>query len=151
VVHTAQGRMHTILTSLLILGTLTSGAQPKLQFRARLSVVPIDVVMQSTVAGTGNVTATLVGMRLTVNGSFQGLKTAATGAKIHSAPRGIRGPAILDLTVSKGTNGTIEGTFDLTPQQVEDLTKSRLYVQLQSEKAPEGNLWGWLLPQEGRK
>jgi hypothetical protein len=24
-------------------------------------------------------------------------------------------------------------------------------VQLHSEKAPEGNLWGWLLPQEAKK
>jgi hypothetical protein len=55
------------------------------------------------------------------------------------------------LTVSKATNGTLEGTFELTPQQIDDLMKSRFYIQLQSEKAPEGNLWGWLLPQEGRK
>jgi hypothetical protein len=30
---------------------------------------------------------------------------------------------------------------------VADLDKGRLYVQLQSEKAPDGNLWGWLMPQ----
>ncbi len=29
-----------------------------------------------------------------------------------------------------------------------DLNRGRLYLQLFSEKAPEGNLWGWLLPQE---
>jgi hypothetical protein len=42
------------------------------------------------------------------------------------------------------------GSFDLTPQQVGDLQGGRLYVQLQSEKAPDGNLWGWLLLQEKR-
>jgi hypothetical protein len=51
------------------------------------------------------------------------------------------------LTVSKGTNGTISGSLELTPRQVEALEKSSLYIQLHSEKAPDGNLWGWLLPQ----
>ena len=43
-----------------------------------------------------------------------------------------------------------ERTFDLTPIQLADLEKGRLYVQVHSEKAPDGNLWGWLLPQEKR-
>jgi len=34
---------------------------------------------------------------------------------------------------------------------VTDLASSRLYIQLHSEKAPDGNLWGWLFPQEGKK
>jgi hypothetical protein len=127
------------------------GSQAKLQFRARLSVVPIDVTQQNTVAGNGAVTATLTGPKLTVAGTFSNLKSPATIAKIHVGSKGIRGPALFDLTVSKATSGTLEGTFDLTPQQVDDLTKSRFYIQLHSEKAPEGNLWGWLLPQEGRK
>jgi hypothetical protein len=146
--------MHS-LTLLLALTALSYVApslpQTKLQFRARLSVVPIDVAMQNTIAGNGSVMATLAGTRLTLKGNFAGLKTAATAARIHVGTRGIRGPAILDLTVSKGTSGTIEGAFDLTPQQIDDLMKSRLYIQLHSEKAPDGNLWGWLLPQEARK
>ena len=39
----------------------------------------------------------------------------------------------------------ITGTLDLSPQQVEDLKGEQLYVQLNSERAPEGNLRGWLL------
>jgi len=114
-------------------------------FRTRLSVVPINVEMQATVAGSGSVTATLVGRRLTVMGTFEGLKSPATVARIHLATRGIRGPAILDLTVTKATSGSISGSLDLTPAQVEELRNSRLYVQLYSERAPDGNLWGWLL------
>jgi hypothetical protein len=121
------------------------------QFRARLSTVPIDVAMQSAIAGQGSVTATLTGKTLVIDGTFSGLKTPATFGKIHLAPKGIRGPAILDLTVTKSANGSVTGTFELTPQQVDDLKNSRFYIQLHSEKAPEGNLWGWLLPQEGRR
>ena len=34
---------------------------------------------------------------------------------------------------------------NLTAEQIESLKKGRFYVQLSSEKAPDGNLWGWLL------
>jgi hypothetical protein len=47
-----------------------------------------------------------------------------------------------------GTAGTISAALDLTAQQVADLEQKWLYVQLHSEKAPDGNLWGWLFPQE---
>ena len=60
---------------------------------------------------------------------------------------------MLDLTVTKtdAASGTISGSFDLTAIQVADLEKGRLYVQLHSEKAPDGNLWGWLLAQENKR
>jgi hypothetical protein len=157
-VHSDSHHLHPLhrlhpLTPLLALHRDSGmvSVQAKQQYRARLAVVPIDVAMQGTVAGNGTVTATLAGTKLTVSGTFANLKTPATIAKIHVAPKGIRGPAVLDLTVTKGTSGTLEGSFDLTPSLVDDLMKSRFYIQLHSEKAPEGNLWGWLLPQEGRK
>jgi hypothetical protein len=58
---------------------------------------------------------------------------------------GVRGPAIQDLTISKAVSGTISGSADLTPPQLENLRKGGLYVQIYSEKAPEGVLWGWLI------
>jgi hypothetical protein len=119
-------------------------------FKARLSPVPIDVTMQSTIAGGGSVTATLEGSKLTVTGTFQGLLSPATVARVHRGYRGVRGPAFADLVVSKNTSGTISGSIDLTKEQIGELGKSLFYVQLHSEKAPEGNLWGWLLPVEGK-
>ena len=117
-------------------------------YRARLSVVPIDVAMQATVAGSGSATAALKGATLTITGTFSGLKTAATVARVHRGPRtAMRGPAIGDLTVTAATSGTISGSLELTKQQIDDLAAGRLYLQLHSEKAPDGNLWGWLLPE----
>ena len=114
-------------------------------FKARLSVVPIDVTMQSTVAGSGSLTAVLAGRKLTLTGRFEGLRSPATVARVHRGPKGVRGPAIFDLTVSKTTSGAISGSLDLTPAQAEDLRNGRFYVQIHSELAPDGNLWGWLL------
>ncbi|MDP2318221.1 MAG: CHRD domain-containing protein [Acidobacteriota bacterium] len=144
-------RFVLLAACLVALSAATAGAQ-KAQYRARLSPVPLDVAMQATIAGSGSVTATLNGTTLTLTGNYAGLKTASTVARVHRSPRtAMRGPALGDLTIAPGTSGTIAGTLDLTKAQVEDLANGRLYIQLHSEKAPEGNLWGWLLIQEGRK
>jgi hypothetical protein len=108
--------------------------------------------MQATVAGSGSVAATLNGSTLTVTGTYTGLRTASTVARVHRGPRtAMRGPAIGDLKITPGTSGTISGSLELTKEQVDDLASGRLYIQLHSEKAPDGNLWGWLLIQEGKK
>jgi hypothetical protein len=62
---------------------------------------------------------------------------------------GIPGTPILDLTASTGVNGTINGTVTLNRAQVQALRDGKLYVQVNSQKgpAPDGNLWGWLLPE----
>lgn len=131
----------------LAVSTIVQAQSP--QYRARLSVVPIDLAMHATVAGSGAATATLKGSTLTINGTFSGLKTAATIARLHRSPKtGMRGVPIGDLTATAATSGTITGSIDLTKPQIEDLAAGRLYVQLHSEKAPDGNLWGWLLAAE---
>ena len=137
-----------------LMGFVALTAQQPKTFRGRLSPVPIDVAMQATIAGSGSVSAVLTGTKLVVTGAFDGLKSPATIAQIHKGPvRGVRGPNVFDLTVAKtdATSGTLSGSFDLTPIQIADLEKGRLYVQLHSEKAPDGNLWGWLLTQETRR
>jgi hypothetical protein len=115
-------------------------------FKARLSPVPVESAVAG-ITGSGSATAVLGDRTLTVRGTFSGMRTPATIAQIHLGPRGIRGPAMFDLTVTKGDSGsgTIAGTFKLTPEQVEAVKQGRFYVQIHSEKAPDGNLWGWLL------
>jgi hypothetical protein len=123
-------------------------AQSGEKFRTRLSPVPLGGgISRNVVDGVGSVQATLSGATLTITGSFEGLKSAATMAKVHQGiAMGARGPAIFDLTVTQAQKGSISGTLKLTPQQVEALKKGQLYVQVHSMGAPEGgaNLWGWL-------
>jgi hypothetical protein len=125
---------------------LCAVAQTSETFKARLAPVAMDAAMKVNIAGSGSATAILAGSKLTVNGSFEGLKSAATMAHIHQGTAtGVRGPKILDLTVSKAMSGNFSGSFDLTPEQLDSLKKGKWYVQIHSEKAPDGNLWGWLL------
>ena len=116
-------------------------------YKARLSPTPVDNTTQREIIGSGSATATLTGRRLVVRGSFEGMKSPATIARIHLGPRGIRGPVMFDLMVTKGAAGagTITGNLTLTAEQVEAVKAGRFYIQIHSEKAPDGNLWGWLL------
>jgi len=134
----------TLLTALVLIAQ--SAAPPATNFRGRLSPVPVESSNASKITGSGTVTATLDGSKLTIAGTFQGMKSPATIAQVHMGARGVRGPAEFDLSVDKSASGTVSGTITLTKIQIDTLRKGWYYVQIHAEQAPEGNLWGWLLP-----
>jgi hypothetical protein len=147
------------LLSFSVLAAVAVSAQTGDKYSARLGMVPAaNAAQQAMVAGKGAVTAMLAGTRLTINGSFEGLPAAATAAKVHQGrAKGARGKAVADLTITKAESGTISGSVNLTPDQLEALKQGRLYLQVYSERGipPEqgkpqpdvdhSNLWGWLL------
>jgi len=117
------------------------------QFATRLTAVAYDGAMRANVQGDGQVTATLDGNKLTLTGRFEALPSAATTARLYSGPGiGVPGTAILDVELSGQTDGTLSGSFTLNSKQLAALRQGHVYVQINSQKAPEGNLWGWLLP-----
>jgi len=66
---------------------------------------------------------------------------------------GMPGKQILDLEVTKSTSGSISGSYTLTAAQATALRTGKLYIQINSEKAPaeyswgpKGTLWGWIFP-----
>jgi hypothetical protein len=125
-------------------------AQSGDKYSVRLGRIPVANAREgATITGKGAAAATLSGSRLTISGSFDGLSSPASVARLHrGAAKGARGPVLGDLTVSKGPSGTFSGTIDLKPEDLADLKLGKLYVQIHSEKglAPDGsNLWGWLL------
>lgn len=125
---------------------LPSLAQSGETYKARLSALPADAKTRPDLAGTGSVTGTLSGTKLTVNGTFAGLKTNAVSAKLQNGiVAGVRGPVFADLTITKAMSGTITGSADLNPQELQNLKKGGIYVQIYTEKPTDGTLWGWLL------
>jgi CHRD domain len=130
----------------LVLSLPPAAAQNEVRYKVRLAPVPLDIAMRSTVAGSGSATAVLKGTSLTINGTFEGLRSSATAARLHQGPTmGLRGMPFADLMISKATNGTITGSVALSPEQVRALERGRVYLQISSERAPEGNLWGWFV------
>lgn len=103
--------------------------------------------MRGLITGIGKVTAVRHGTTVVVNGTFEDLRSPATVAEVHLARMaGIRGPAIAKLQVAHATSGAISGSFELSADQLDSFQNGGCYLEILSEKAPDGNLWGWLLP-----
>lgn len=145
-------RLIQAIAALMIVASAGSSlAQQTQKYRASLSRLPLNNVLQRTVTGEGVVTAELAGQRLAVTGTFKGLSKAATIANVHMSPvTGVVGPVLFPLTLTNGVAGTVSGSVELSPPQVEALASNKLYIQIHSEAAPEGNLWGWLFIEEKR-
>ena len=137
-----------LLLALALAGIQTAPAP----MQARLAPVPIDVAMQETIAGLGSATATLSGTTLSVEGTYRGLRSPATTVRIYESARmGMRGAVVGEFASGGGRSGAFKGTVTLSAAQATAFSKGLLYVQIQSEKAPDGNLWGWLTPPKGRR
>jgi len=101
----------------------------------------------ANVQGRGMVLATLDNNKFSLQGKFSGLSSPATQARLHMGNvMGGTGPAIGALKIAQAQSGEISGTFTLTPVQVAALKVGKLYVMLDSQSAPKGNLWGWFQP-----
>jgi len=134
------------ITVLFTLLAFPAAAQAQEKYKVRLATVPMDRGMRGTVAGTGSATAVLTGTKLAITGTFDGLISPATTARVHRGPAmAVRGASFAELIVSKAPKGTLSGSIDLTPELVRALQAGQLYIQISSEKAPDGNLWGWFV------
>jgi len=131
---------------ILALGLVAGGAQAE-NFETRLSPSPLTDGTRINITGEGRALVQWDGNILSVSGDFQGLATNATTAALYDGLGiGIPGPKVFDVSVTPGTSGTIWGSLQLTRKQVAELRAGHFYVQVNSEKAPDGNLTGWLLP-----
>ena len=116
-------------------------------YQTNIGPTPLDGSNRANVLGRGSVLATLDGSKFTLHGTFAGLATPATDAHLcMGAVMGGTGPAIYDVTVTQAQNGQVSGAVTLTPEQVTALKAGRIYLLLDSQKAPKGNLWGWFQP-----
>jgi hypothetical protein len=137
-----------VFLTVLFLGGLCGTASAADVYASRLTAVAYDGAERANVLGDGHVSATLIGSNLTVTGDFADLPSLATSVRLYSGPGiGVPGPALLDLQLSGQSQGSISGTVKLNGRQLTALKQGHVYVQLNSQKAPEGNLWGWLLPE----
>jgi hypothetical protein len=136
-----------LLSVCLVASVVALGAQNRsaAAFKARLSPLGVTGATVNTTTGVGAVTATLNGSTLVIEGNFEGLTGVATEANVRRGPKAIPGPVVFTLEFAKASSGRVSGTLTLTPEQIDDLNAGRLYVQVHSERAPEGSIRGWLL------
>jgi hypothetical protein len=129
----------------LLLGAPAIGQSRPDVYKARLSPLGVTNATVATTTGVGSVAATLTGNTLAIDATFEGLTGNATSANLRRGAKGIPGPVIAELEFPKASSGRITATVQLTPEQVADLKGERLYLQIHSERAPDGSIRGWLL------
>jgi len=135
------------LQALLAFALACSPAFAAQEYQTDMGLTPRDGRNGSTIQGHGAVKAVLDGNRLSVHGTFAELAGPATEAHLCMGyVMGGRGPSIHDLMITKAPRGEFSGTFTLTPGQVGALNNGKIYVSLDSQMAPKGNLWGWFQP-----
>ena len=116
-------------------------------YQTDIGPTPKNGQQGANVQGRGTVLATLDKNIFAIQGKFSGLSSPATAARLHMGNvMGGTGPAIGDLKIPQAQSGEISGTLTLTPAQLAALKLGRLYVILDSQSAPKGNLWGWFQP-----
>jgi hypothetical protein len=115
-------------------------------YEAELDPTPFDATNRADVIESiGNLTATLDGSMLTVRGTFSNFTSPATGGSFRiGLAKGVPGDAIGSLTVEHARQGAFSGTIKLSSAQMAALKREALYVRIDSEKAPDGNVQGWL-------
>ncbi len=128
----------------LVLSAPAIGQRPEV-FKARLSPLGVTNATVATTTGVGQVTATLAGSKLTIEGTFEGLTGNATAANLRRGAKGIPGPVIAELEFPKASSGKLAAAVTLTAEQIADLKGERIYLQIHSERAPDGSIRGWLL------
>jgi hypothetical protein len=124
------------------------------QYQANLGPMPLDDETKAVIAGRGEATATLSGRTLTIEGRFGGLPSNATKALLALSPAiGVPGKPAHEFALPAATEGVLSTSIRLSSAEAEALRTGRLYLQIDSEKAPpgyswgpQGTLWGWLLP-----
>jgi hypothetical protein len=132
----------TVLLAVLSFVPLTAAEK----YQVYLSPMPFNDATQPIMTGKGTATATLDGDTLSIAGSFAGLSGPATKAHLSlSRGPGIPGTHVVDLTLAGDVAGKVTGQIKLDASQLAALRSRKLYIQIDSEKAPSGHLWGWLL------
>lgn len=141
--HRVAGRRAAIAASLAF--TVASAFAADIQYATELDPVAFDNSTVMNTMGKGSITATLSGRALAISGSYMGLSSNATSAHLEMGLAfGVPGPVIGELKVSGGMRGQISGSVTLNRAQLVALKQGGISVVVDSAKAPDGNLWGWL-------
>jgi CHRD domain len=137
-----------VIAGLVTLLAPAVNAAPE-KYQAYLSPVPHNDATLDNVRGKGTATVTLDGDTISIAATFAGLASPATKAVLLlSAGAGIPGKTVVkELDVTADANGKVSAQIKLDAAQLAALRGGKLYLQINSQKAPEGNLWGWFLPE----
>lgn len=139
--------MKLVCLGLAVVTMTATAAFADQSFDFRLSPGPRLVGTRAESSGAGRVHAELKGNLLALSGDYHGLLAAPASAQLMMGPLpGVRGPKLADLTITPAVEGKISGTVRLNRQAMAAFAKGGLYIEIVSQPAPDGDLWGWVMP-----
>lgn len=73
---------------------------------------------------------------------YQDLTTPATVAHFHAGPPGVSGPVVLPIPGAAALSGLLLGSAIVTPDFVAQLLGGDIYINVHSERYPDGEIRG---------
>ena len=136
----------SILQLLFIIIAGSMAAQAQQVFVANLSGAQEVPAVTSSGKGVCQAILNAAQTQITVNCNYSGLSSQANAAHIHgTAPVGANAAVLFNFGSVSGTSGTISNqTFNLTAQQVADLRRNQMYVNVHTANNPGGEIRGQL-------
>ena len=140
----APGAPIVLAATLLVLPLTPAGAAAPI-FQGELDPCPSTPATRANVVGTGTVSAFSRRQQASDHRHISDLSSPATTAQLRiGLAMGVPGPVIGELPVPHQLTGAISGVVTLSPKQIAALRENSIYVQIESVKAPDGDLWAWL-------
>jgi hypothetical protein len=142
-----------VLPFVLAMGLAWTGAAQaasssfKVPLTGAQSVPPV----QTSGAGTADLTYDPATRVVTWNITYSGLSSPATMAHFHGPTKqGENGPVVIWLTTQGSPPAnSITGTVTLTPEQAQQFTAGLWYVNLHTQSHPPGEIRGQVIPPKG--
>ncbi len=140
----------TALPFILAAGLACAGAAnaASLSFKVPLSGAQSVPPVETTGAGTANLTYDPATRVVSWDISYSGLSSPVTMAHFHGpAKEGKNGPVVIWLTVQgKPVASPIKGSATLTPEQAQQFNAGEWYVNVHTQSHPAGEIRGQVIP-----
>lgn len=140
---------YSVGLAVVVFSTIVAGSGVDDSLSTRLDSVAYTNETRDLVAGEGRVTAQVSRSGVvTLDGYYEGLASPVTRIVVLKGPRtGVPGKeqlASFDVD-PPATRGTFSKSFQSTKANRDALMAGHVYVQLATETAPDGALWGWIV------
>lgn len=141
--------MRACLIAFVLCGAVSAATaqEPANNFRTRMMTAAFTP-SNGPFLGDGNAAAAIDGRQIRIQGSFKQLAAPATRVRVLTGVDvGVPGEkTVAELRVSgSGTSGAFAGQIPASAANIALLRDNRLYIQVETQAAPDGALWGWLM------
>jgi len=145
----------TVMVVAGLIGAVGAGAlalAAPVSFKVALSGAQQVPPIQSPGSGSADLSYDPSTRVVTWSVTYSGLSSPVTMAHFHSGDAGANGPVAVWLSKQGGgapAQSPITGQATLTPEQAEQFTAGKMYVNVHTQEHPQGEIRGQVVPPKG--